>query len=336
MQPNQQDPYTHNTLASQNPNIPDYLHMDPIVNPVVERNKRKKKILRGVLFLIAILMIAAIGLLISWYLNYNSPQEKLYRAFENSLRTTYVERKYSTVYRGFAYDAKLKAEAKSDFSEPALPKSTVKLLSDRTSDNEKVTYDVDYVMNEKDAYTAMINGKPEGSLATNVVSGQWYRMKFNSATLNNIDYHLDQLPKRQMFNTAQGMLPMGNFSTEQRTRLIDYIKANNIYTVIKSEAKQDVRVYTINLNVATLNGLNKEIATTLNSKPTYNASRYLSGTSSLTITVDNKSERIVQTKYTAPADGNYQFQGMIDYSYPANMSITVPNDVESLSGGINL
>lgn len=310
--------------------------MDPIADPAIEGNERKKMTFRVVLVLLIILVIISAGLFLYWYLNYNSPQEKLYRAFESSLSTAYVERKYSTTYRGYAYTAEVRADVKSDFTNPVSPKSSADFRSDTTSGSEKVTYEAEYVFQEKDKYMAKIKGKVEGSLAAKVESGQWYQMRSSTAGVGNANYYLDQTPKRQMFNTSQAVLPMGNFTTDQQSRLMNYIKTHNVYTMIKSEPQQDTTLYTLALSTDALNGLNKEIASMLNVKPVYVASKYLSGASKLTIAVDERSGKITQTKYIV-TDGNIdQFQGTVDFSYPSGVSISTPTDVKALSGGVNL
>jgi hypothetical protein len=288
-----------------------------------------------IVILLLLIIVGGVGAYFWW--QYNQPEASFYRVLENNLKINYVERKYTATYLGSAYDAKLQADAKTDFTKPESPKSSVSLHSDTTaSGGETVTHETNYIMPGADTYMAMLHEKPQGSLSSKVATDQWYQMRFNSAGLDSIDYYLDQSPKQRMFNSPQGMLPIGNFTADQRSGLMNYIKAHNVYTMTKSETEQNITTYTVTLNTDALNGLNNEIATTLGVKPIYIASKYLSGASKLTIVVDNKSEQVKQTSYTVPDGDTYQFQGVVDYTYPANVPITVPSDAKSLSGGINL
>ena len=348
MQPNQQDPsqqpYVPPVQSPLQPQpdqqpyrVPEYLHLDPVADPTVERHKRKKKIQRIGLALLVILTIVSVGLFALWYSDYSSPQQKFYRALEDSLKVTYVEREYTATYQGPVYNSKLQADTKTDFTELTVPKSSVNYRFSRTTPEDgAATHEVDYVMPGKDTYMAIVRGKIDGSLVSEITANQWYQMKFRATSMDTVDYYLDQLPQRQMFNTTQGLLPMGSFSPDQRLRLMDYIKTHNVYVMTKNKTQQSATSYTVTLNIDALNGLNKEVATMLGIKPIYIASRYLSGTSEFTILVDDRSGRIKQTNYTIPSKDTFRFQGIVDYSYPTSVSIAVPSNAKSLPEGVSL
>lgn len=305
--------------------VPEYLHLDPVTGQAKRSFKKPVLITLGVLLLVSIL--GFIGYQV-W--QYNQPQARFYRALGNNLSVTDVERKYVAAYQGFTYSNKLQADVKTDFTNPASPKS---LASYQYTENNTI-YNADYVMPGGEKYLALVHdGLPKSA---GLVSNKWYQMTFNSAGTADVQYSLDKLPIKQLFNTPQNLLPIGNFSASQRSQLMDYIKAHTVYTVTGSQTQQGVTTYTITLKIDALNGLNKEIATMLGAQQVYVASAFFNNPSQLTVMIDDKTGKLKQTSYKVPNGSDFLFQGTVDYSYPTTLSIEAPNGATSLSGGINL
>lgn len=329
MQPNEQGqnqqlsaPPTQNQAQPLPYAVPEYLHLDPVTGQA--KRSFKKPVLITLVVLVVVGVIGFVGYQV-W--QYNQPQTRFYRALENSLKVNFIERQYVVVDKRFGYNVKLQADAKTDFTKPALPKSSVSY----EYNGDKTSYKTDYVMPGGKQYMALTH-----SVQADLVADQWYEMTFNTVGTDTINYVIDKGPIKEMFNTEQGLLPTGNFTASQRSNLMTYIRAHKVYTVAKSETNRDATMYTITFDVDALNSMNKEVANILGIKQVYTGSISLSDPSKFIVAVDNKSERLKQTDYTVSNESRSLFQETVSYSYPANLSIITPGKTLKLREGVNI
>ena len=125
MQPNQPTSYPPNPPSQNGSNIPEYLHLEPIVDPNIaiqaSHNKRNKILL--LIGVIILLVLGAIGLFL--YIQQNTPEAKLYQALENTMESNYIVRNYEAKIRNFDKVTTATMTIKTDASNPVSPKSDI-------------------------------------------------------------------------------------------------------------------------------------------------------------------------------------------------------------------
>lgn len=328
MQPNQSDPNSQNMTTSSGANIPEYLHMDPIVDPSIGAKKAKR---RFVVVLLVLSLLIALAATLYWLFVLNSPEQRFYKALENALQTSYVTRQYEIISKNGLGTETTNMKVDSDVSQPLAPKTNV--------------IDYSYAKTSQDGSTQRIKGKTtivgdqqalaisEEATKTNTPLNVW-----NLKTLNNItdlSNGLAQVESMPVLNSSQGLIVTGNFSGDQRANLIAEIKSQAVYTIVstKKEAENggSRTVYTVHFDSDKLNQLNKTVARMIGSSQllTYQQPKW-ADQETLLLSVDDKTNMFTEIEYTAGTEKRpNSFTKVITITYPKSLTITMPENGSS-------
>lgn len=324
MQPNQPDLGLQNTAAPSGANVPEYLHLDPIVDPAVEAKKAKRRLF--FVMIVAILIITA-ATASYWFLVANSPKERLYRALEQSLVANYVTKQYTIVVKGAQGIETTTMKVNSDLSQPSNPKTSVEdYIYKRTNSYEPGRSIDGRVVIVGDQQATAVS---QNSMKTNETLNTWsLKTLANTAELS---YSLADVESMPVLNSSQGIIVMGNFTNDQRISLMNEIKTQAIYTIVDSSTINDNNrsqtEYTILIDSSKLNQLNKSVARLLSMGQvlTHNNQRW-SNQEILKLTVDNKTDKITKLYYAAGTEGkSNSVAKTITFTYPPALNITLPS-----------
>jgi len=323
MQPNQSNPNSQNMTTSSGANIPEYLHMDPIVEQ--KHNGKKNSVI--VVSIVTLLFLVVGGIIANWYADYISPQQTFYRALDNMLQTKYVAREFIEEYRALQSKRNVALYAETDLSVPNSPKTSMKFSDETTKDSKtttKTTGKIIEIGNQRMTQLSSIF-----PLREDITLNQWSTRSLN-LDAQEFNYDLAQVDMSASINNAQGVLAIGYFGDNQRKELIKFIQDNNVYTI--ESTRNDVidnektYVYTIDIDREKLNKLNEKIAALIGVKRKSVINTDALADSTLELSVQVGSSKFTKLMYTTGQDSDStSFKKTIEYSYPATLSITTPD-----------
>lgn len=302
--------------------------MDPIVDPSIAAKKAK---CRFVFVLLGLLLVIALSIVLYWLLVINSPEQRFYRALENSLKTSYVTREYEISNKNGLGTETTIMKVNSDFSEPSTPKTdVVNYTYSKTSPDEPSQILKGKTILVGDQQALAIS---EETTNTNTPMNVW-----NIKTLNNVNdlsYGLAQVESMPVLNSPQGLLVTGNFSSDQRTSLMSEIKSQAVYTIVSTQTEVDNgrsrTVYTVNVDSAKLDQLNKSAARLLGSSQllTYQQQKW-ANQETLKLSVDDNTDTFTKLQYAAGTEKRpNSFTKTITVTYPKLFTITKPENGSS-------
>lgn len=354
MQPNQQDtnnsqgqpPVPGGYVSPTGANVPEYLHMEPVADPVVAAQKRKKKKLIVLAIVLIVVMLATIGAAIYWYMQHNDPQARLYRALERQMQTSYMSRTYDTKDSvGSENEKKSSYKAETDLSDPVNPKSRGSFTESgyvNGNKSDKYIISTEEIMTKFPTSVFRFTDQTITSVARPLrTTGKWYEYSYllnrNDTSRKEIQYDLDGQIDLSEINTAQGIVLSGNLHREQRDSLMAYIKKNETYPItdtqtVSIDGSAAVQ-YTIKIDRKKINELNNEAKSLLGLQYFLKLSTDSSPDESLRLLVDNKTDRIVKMVYSyAYPYSNRKFERSMMLSYPSALSIAEPSGVDYVPG----
>ena len=325
MQPNQQDPLNP---TPPNSNIPEYLNMEPVADPSVIKMQRKKRFVRTILIALIVMLLVIAGGWLLWLQTWNAPQQKLYRALENSLKVSYLSRKYNV--KNVSPSKEIVYTADSDLSRSSDPKTRLSYTDSRTND-QSVTTTVtgEKIILNQNEYFSIIKQVTPAAASAGLLLNEWNRAELSKSFQNNFD-GIDSLAG---LNSVQGIVVFGNFTEAQRKELMSIITSNNLYNVTANktskESGRDMITYTVALDVTKVNTLNKKALELVGSDQYVALTQSKKDKGELNITVDEKSEKIVKITYGIKKNTTVNFEKTINISYPSAFSIEKPAIVNS-------
>jgi len=323
MQPNQQQSQSQNTLTEPNSDslpykVPDYLHLDPMIGQP-PKSRKGLKIMISIAATIVLLVVASTWL---WIVSHPSPEQRLYSALGNLLRTNYVHREISVTKpdsKGF-----IKVVADSDFSIPDSPKSSLtysyyggKETQNKLVTGELVTVDSTYYTGR--ITTALVN------LPYDLKLNQWYT---DTPSHLNPNYNPDIFGIYTDSNSSVGAVVIGNYSTKKPDGILERLRTGGVYMVesarTKSRSGEEYTEYVIKVDYKKLNDLVKKINSDLKMKlvPTTVVS-----TDVVEMLVSNKTGKITEIIENINQQ-NLQVRVQATFSYPENVSIKLPVGVK--------
>lgn len=276
-----------------------------------------------------ILVLAAGGSAYAWMQYTNSPQQRLYRALENHMTTSYIQQNYKQDIT-LAGTADLSMQSTTDFSDPKAPKSYIE-YTQRTNEKDESDLSGKLIgLNDKEYYanlTKTLNFSGQDSdLAP--VTNQWYRVDTDESIGGII---FDPLGALTAVNTSKGEVLVGNFNKDVRQDLMTFIKEHNIYIIKSSEEVavdgEKMTKYELAINLDRVNELNDKATKALGlPKGTkVNDVKQKDGQTNH-LWVSHKSNRIVKAELTrkslgTKSDGSKATDvSTIDISYPSDVS----------------
>jgi len=328
MQPNQQDPYTQSIPPAQNSGIPEYLHMEAVSGPVSDGRRGKKKLLIGIVLFVMV-AVASLGLFASWYLHYNSPQEKFYRALEQNLQVSSVKRVYTV--KNTKPVKETSYEVETDFSNSAEPKTHLSYDDAKTSlTATTVKYTGEKIILDRSEYFDKITSASPKSAETGLALGQWGRRALNTSA----PYYFDGIDSLQGLNSVQGIVLTGNFSNEQRKELMEFMRSDAVYPVASSKARTEsgrqLSDYTLTVDLDKINNLNKKAVSLIGSSQVIALAKSKTENGELRIGVDDVSGRIVTIAYIIKSKGVTTFEKNEVITYPPTPTIEKPAIVNTI------
>lgn len=279
---------------------PSELNQDA-VSPVSPR--RSSKVL---LISLAGVFVVALGTSLWWQNHQASPQEVFTGALTKLMSTKTVTQSTSgsNISESFAYDG-------SNIKNPKVNISVALKSSGLT--NKLSGYGT--LRNGYMKYTSF--GSPAIDDKVPSLVNKWIQLRKDGVVLKDVDAESEGMVDPRVL--AYGDLMVGNFSANDRQKLLDYITANKIYgydvkhvtTSIVHGSK--VYVYPVTENVSKLKELNKKVAAIMGvSDSDIKTALDQLGTSGTTkLYVDIHSKQIV--KYTTTQDGETVTGAYTDY-----------------------
>ncbi len=354
MQPNQQ--YDNNSQGQQpapngyvsptGANVPEYLHMEPVADPVVTTQKRKKKKLIVLVTALLLAILTVTGAAVYWYMQYNDPQARLYRALEKQMQISYMSRMYDTKDSvSSENEIKSSYKAETDLSDPVNPKSRGSFTESgyvNGNKSDQYTISTEEIMTKFPTSVFRFTNQTSASVVRPLrTTGKWYEYSYllnkNDTSRKEIQYDLDGQIDLSEINSVQGIVLSGNLSSGQRDSLMAYIKKNKTYPIVDSQTisidGSAAMQYTIKIDRKKINELNNEAKSLLGLQYFLKLSTDSSPDESLRLLVDNKTDKIVKIVYSyAYPYSDRKFERSMTLGYPSALSIAEPSGVDYVAG----
>lgn len=297
--------------------------------PPAPRKSRKGLLIIGGAVVTAIILAAAAGTY-AWMQQQNDPQQRLYRALESHMKTSYIQQDYTELVAGSSIVA-IHVNGTSDLSSPASPKSYIKYSRavNKTgqvfSAGEQVALtEPEYFGKASKLYSSLgltdSRGKP--------TLDQWYRIDHSDDTA---DLTFDPIGLIGEVNTSTGDYLVGNFDNKARTELMNIIKTQNVYTINSSENTsvdgEAATKYSVTINSDQLSRLNDKAIELLGL--TQKTPVKVEDGQTNTLWVSHKTGRIMQTERTTESQATNWDGSKIANTKTAK--ITYPTDVSAIA-----
>jgi hypothetical protein len=238
-------------------------HYQAVLQTPAPKKSRVGLIIAG--SIAAILLIGGGVAAFMWMQYTNSPEQRLYRALESHMQTTYIQQDYAQSVKQDAAMA-VNIQGTSNFTDPKSPQSYIKyeIKSDETTTHAgELT-----VLNDKE-YFAKLSQQSDSfaGMGSEYLPApkQWYRVDtgdFGGALL------LDPASLATTINVPTGEVIVGNFDSNVRQELMAFIKEKGVYTIKNSadvtiDGKKTTRL-DLDINTDQLKELNKKVRKILN------------------------------------------------------------------------
>lgn len=314
--------------------VPEYLDLGPIADPEAIVVKKRKKKLIYVLAASLLIAIVAVGGYFYLSAQQNAPEAKLYRALDNNLRLSFVSREVSAKSENLLVES----SAESDFSKEGSPKTEIstRYLQRQDNGDDRLVSDVKYSISSDGSYVFSIQSDPEGAYR-DLKMKQWYSAQFPAVGRKDIQYDIGMREESPLFqSTSQGLVITGKFSDDQRSKLMDYIKANDIYQITGTRAwekdQRQLTGYAVSVNVDKLNQLNGMAVDMLGAKQKFIVKNELDSSQDIVIWLD-KSEKIAEISYTGSKNkSSTDIEKTWTFGYPDTIHMDTHVEAKALPG----
>lgn len=331
MQPNEQKQYSQNNqptpggyVSPTGANIPEYLKMES-VEPV---SKRKfNKIIVALLFIIlATLSALAVFAYIKW--SESVQVEKFYSAVDGMLSKKYIHQKYSLAADGKVYRS---SESYTDFTQidKLSTKSKYSFIT-QSEDGDELTYKGEVIVKGLSAYV-LIDESSTVKFHPNINKGVWYQtssvvpsQKLSSTGIKDTAANI---------NVPFGPIIKGDFSQDVSKAIKSFVRNQNVYKIVSHSSDhidgKKMTLYTVEYTTEAINKLNRKLAELTGVELPYTY-KYSDGSSSqvrkIRVWVDDSSNIVRLVQEDEDNDDKTVALEMIDYFYPNEIAITLPDD----------
>lgn len=273
--------------------------MDPVVDQrPVGPKKSQKIVIAGVITVVIFTALAVAGYL--WW-GRSEPERRLYGAIENLLKTSYINRDYTVENSD---GRSILITSKSDFSVPAQLKSEADYAYDRGPKDSKITGNL-IVLADKTygKFTQLPN-----NLLTNTTVNQWYDSSRTDAGIP-----IDYLGLSKTLNSSLGQVVIGNYSSNERSEIVNKIRTSSVYTIIEMNQSQNKSILTVKIDYSKFNQISNAIKqiTEINQ-----AAPLTKQVTNAIFTIDNQSNDLVSIKEVSKNTDKTSTQTTILFSYP--------------------
>lgn len=297
---------------------PDFFQLDPIVDPMlaVEAKKRKKKILIIAAIVAAVFAVMAfLGYLL---LLYNSPQERFYRVLEKQLNVPYITEDITLKGDGISsetsvsydfsgqdgtlYSAKYKYSAKD-----TLQVEEVHTAKDKTSVR---------VLKGSDSLGWQFDGVP-------VKIGTWYNLPLNDGGEVNRTHSTGLY-----YESRNPVLILGKLSENERSRVLNYLRSVDAYDVKSSRGivvnSQNQTVYTVAVDISKVLSSNATLAGRQDDKTASSIVAGVKKNTEFIFTVNDSTSLVEGIEFKLNKNvtqGNSYTSGIITMHYPDKSNV---------------
>lgn len=331
MQPNDQNQQPQNPttpsggyVSPSGADVPEYLHMEPVADLVAV--SRKKRRMRFILLSSVIVPIILIGLgaLGYWMWLQNTPQEKFYRALEKQMHVNYVKRSIDLKKGG----SSAMTVALTDTSNPIQTKSDMTI-------SEGAVGKTNFIVLDSNRYAVSVESASSEAAQGELQLNQWYDVPFHTAARKEVGYWIDEIGSPLILNSVQGLALIGNFSDGQRSRLMDYIRTQNVYRVlnVRTVVDHDIKLtgYNVQLSLDRLNALNKQAVKLLELKQLFTIQKPYPGYQEIVFWVSEATGMLTKITYNSgESKDKINTEQTVDYIYPDALSIKAPSKTKQL------
>jgi len=326
MQPENQQPGPSIPLPYQ---VPDYLHIDPVTGQAPKSHKKLKLILT-VIVVVALLVVSLVAFL-SW--ESTASERRFYGALDNLMQTRYLSRQYTEMKKNPAINAS--STVVTDASDPANPKSDVTYTTAQSTDYPTPkSSEGEYRVFDNKQYFGSFSKASSNALPEGMQLNQWYRFPAKNIGVSKVEYNLDDLESLLMLNSVQGIVLFGNFNEADRTQLVDFAKANAVYSILGNTTQNDngkqLTGYTIQLNADALNKLNQKAADLTGISQVHQLSTAQAKEGTLEFWIDNSTGKFTKMTYIEKEDSSITFEKSVSFGYPPKPSLAIPTDSKEL------
>ncbi len=318
MQPNDQNqqplalqPTQNGYVSPSGADVPEYLHMDPIV----EKPKRsKKKLFMGIGAILALLLIGGGGYGYWWWVK-TEPERKFYQALEYSMTAKYAERGYIATSKDSA--TKIDISVRSDFSNVYSPASSLSYSLALSG----ATLSADIVTSKSMGTFGRLIQRPDDRLNKNVQNDQWYNLSAGGSTV------FDPLGLAAALNSPAGIVPTGGFVKQKRDQILSDIKEKQVYRIQSHKQEKGYTTYEVQFNKQELGKVLQGIAAAYGVK------------NSATLTVDNvdgqgvfivndKTNHFSRISYVTKVGEQPSLTWNLTINYPESLTVNEPENVK--------
>lgn len=333
MQPDDQNQQSPASQPAQNgyvspsgADVPEYLHMEAVADPVaaVRRKKRRRFILS--LSILLPILLAGIGFLGYWVWLQNTPQQRFYEVLERQMQSNYANTKYVLKSTGNSSKS-ITIAMVSDFSDVSIPKSRYSYAYEDTRDSRKIAGE--HVVMGPNEYSARLVMESRGDLDTlGVKPGEWYLVTSDAAHRGRSwSDAFDPFGLHTSINTPLTPLLAGNFDPNDRKRLLDKIRTDEVYEV-KGVSDDDAGnvIYTAVINSSKFSQLISYFAEQKNINTTKQGILSTSTISGeVKFTVDKLTQKITGASFSTEGTlSDPPYQVTMTISYPDSVVIKAP------------
>lgn len=320
MQPNQQnqDQNQPPQPAAMPYQVPDYLGLDPrIVSPVrPKKNTRRIVLLAGLL--LAVLIVAGVA---TWLMTQMSPEQRFYKALENSMSVKYVTRAITSVSDDSS--KKLIVKVESDFSNISSPMTRIAYEYSQAASASTAAFSLgaDILHITRDERYARIKHAPVDFLGPSTKLNSWYKLPYSGSM------YLDPFKLDEAYGSSSAQVVYGNFTADKRQQALDLIRANKVYTIQEDKGGELEHKNAISYKVTVDRGGLNSLVQRLTASYGVGGEQVLrSKDDSYLFVVDTASNRITQISYIAASGGknNSTVSNTELLTYPESVEIDKP------------
>ncbi len=263
MQPNQQDPNvqpevspqpTQDTAQPLPYQVPEYLDLGPIIDPVAVAQKRRKKnrILVAGTFVFIVLCLGAVS--VYWMLLKSTPQERFYGSLERQMQSKYLSETYTMSDKDNTSSAKIKVF--SDFSDTSAVKTSATYeLKSKDSDFPRNRQVEEVSVRQGiffDRVTVADDNLKQKLVSNSLATNQWYQTQTGTERSGlrlavRVPVSQDSLPI---------LVAVGNFSVAERKQALEALRNAAVYQVKDLRKDKldgvDMSVYTVIVDTSAL------------------------------------------------------------------------------------
>jgi hypothetical protein len=311
-------------------NVPDFLHLDPIVDPASKGSALKRKLYILLVFLLGVL---AAGAAYYWFFIFNSVEERFMRAIEGGMQVAGISRSYEIEKPG----RNSTITVVTDFSGDGYPKTDMLAKNVvRFPGGSESSSTIQTIITNDENYTFSVKAATPNSVPADINLNKWYRTDFHAAGRKDISYQISDIPSPLLLSSAQGIVPLGNFADGERKEILDYIRLNQVYivdSVLKNtEDTKSLTGFKVYYDIAKINDLNKKLSEVRNASHAFSIQKPYPQYQETVFWFEDATGKFVKLTYNSgDSESDIDTKTSVMFAYPEMRSIETPENIIELS-----